>query len=402
MNVTPKGMRDFLPEDMVLREKVIGTIKDVYQKYGFQPMETPAMETLDTLKAKAGDEVEKQIFIVEDDMGMRFDLTVGLARVVANTSFPRPFKRYQISRAWRKEEPQRGRFREFWQADADIVGTKGMRAEAELLSMAREVLEKLGFKKPVILVNNRKVLETLVKNLNIDERKIEIFRLLDKIDKIGEDEVKKQMEKVIGKKVKELFSAIEIKGNNKKKLEAAKKIDEEAGKELEQIVDLCNFDVEVSLSLVRGMGYYTGPVFEIKLSKEIGSVAAGGRYDELLSVYGQGDYATGISFGIDRLVTLMKKENTEPFARVFVACVKPDIYKDAVKIAEKFRKKGIPTEVDLNERNLKKQFDYANALNIPYIAIVGERELKQKKINLRDMKTGKEKLVSVEEAVKMV
>ena len=401
MNVTPKGMRDFLPEDMVLREKLIGTIKDVYKKYGFQPMETPAMETLDTLKAKAGDEVEKQIFIVEDDMGMRFDLTVPLARVVANTSFPRPFKRYQISRAWRKEEPQKGRFREFWQADADIIGTKGMRAEAELLTMAKEVLDMLGFKKPVILINNRKILETLVVKLGIDDKKVEVFRLLDKIDKIGEEEVKKQLSDVIGKnKVKELFSSIEIKGNNKKKIEAAKKIDEEGAKELEEILELCNATVD--LALVRGLGYYTGPVFEIKLSKEIGSVAAGGRYDGLLAIYGQGDSATGISFGIDRLVTLMKKGESEPFAKVFVACVKPNIYKDAVKIAEKFRKGGIPTEVDLNERNLKKQFDYANALNIPYMAIVGERELKQKKINLRDMETGKEKLVSVEEAIKMV
>jgi len=239
MNVTPKGMRDFLPEDMVLREKLIGAIKDVYKKYGFQPMETPAIETLDTLKAKAGDEVEKQIFIVEEDMGMRFDLTVPLARVIANTSFPRPFKRYQISRAWRKEEPQKGRFREFWQADADIIGTKGMRAEAELLTMAKEILQKLGFKKPVILINNRKILETLVKKLGIDDKKVEVFRLLDKMDKIGEDEVKKQLAEVIGKdKVKELFSSIEIKGDNKKKLEAAKKIDEEGAKELGEILEL--------------------------------------------------------------------------------------------------------------------------------------------------------------------
>jgi histidyl-tRNA synthetase len=392
---TPKGMRDLLPDDMFVREEVIEKIRAVYRKNGFVPMETPAMENLETLRAKAGEEVDRQIFIVEKELGLRFDLTVPLARVVSETSFPRPFKRYQIGKVWRKEEPQRGRFREFWQADADIIGSASMRCEAELLTMANEILRALGFE-PRILLNNRKILDALAKKLNVESKKDEIFRLLDKLDKIGRVEVRKGIEALIGKeKTKSLFDTIEIKGTNDEKLDAAKKISEEGAKELEEIIKLCDFPIEIDLTLVRGLNYYTGPIFEIKLTNDIGSVAAGGRYDNLLGVYGQPDYATGISIGVDRLVTLMQTAKRKTFTTVFVGCTKNEYYKKALDVAHELRQNEIAAEVDLNERNLKKQFDYANVLNIPYFVIVGERETKENKFTLHDMKTGKEEMLEL-------
>ena len=224
--LAPKGMRDILPEDAILRREVLGIVENVYRRYGFVPIETPALEYLATLRAKAGEEIDKQIFRFDDnELGLRFDLTVPLARVAANNAFSKPFKRYAIAPVWRKEEPQKGRFREFWQADIDIVGTKGMRAEAELLTAAREVLDALGFKQLRILVNNRKILDALATKLGIENKKDAIFRLLDKIDKVGEEVVKKEMADVISsEKTKKLFEIFDTKGNNKKKLEVARSL----------------------------------------------------------------------------------------------------------------------------------------------------------------------------------
>jgi histidyl-tRNA synthetase len=405
MKLTPKGMRDILPEDMLVRKQVISKIERIYRKYGFRPMETPALEYLDTLKAKAGEEADKQIFALEGEkLALRFDLTVPLARVTATNTFPRPFKRYAIERVWRREEPQRGRFREFWQADVDIIGSASMRCEAELLAMAREVCAEFGFEKPQILVNNRKILDALSEKLKLGAKKADVFRALDKLDKIGEAEVKNEITDLVGAaKTKELFSLITIKGTNNEKLKAAKKLSEEGATELREIVKLCEYDVEIDLSLVRGLGYYTGPVFEIKLAKGMGTVVAGGRYDNLLGVYGQADPATGISVGIERLITLIlerdgKKKKT--YSRVFVASAKPDFYKDAAEIADELRSAGIEVETDLSERNLKKQFDYANALSIPNVAIIGAREIENKKVTLRNMESGKEESLSLKEVIK--
>lgn len=406
MKLTPKGMRDIPPEDMFVREEVMEKILDVFRSYGYRPMETPAMEYLDTLRAKAGEEVDKQIFVVEGkEYGLRFDLTVPLARAVANSDFPKPFKRYTIERVWRKEEPQRGRFREFYQADADIVGSKSMRSEAELLTMAKDICEGFGFKKPLIMLNNKKILEALAEKMQLKGKKDEVFRVLDKLDKIGEGKVRKEIEKSIGKKTGELFSLIRTTGTNKQKLAAAKKLSEEGAKELEEILALCDFEVEIDLSLVRGLGYYTGPVFEIKLAKGIGTVIAGGRYDTLLGLYGRPEPATGISVGIERLITLMlerKKGTKKTNSRIFIAAVKPEFYRDALAAAAEFRKAGIRCETDLNERNLRKQLDYANALAVPFTAILGEREVAEKKVTLRDMSSGKEGLLPIQEAITKV
>jgi histidyl-tRNA synthetase len=404
MKLTPKGMRDILPEDMLVRNQVIEKIERIYRKYGFRPMETPAMEYLDTLKAKAGEEADKQIFSLEGEkLALRFDLTVPLARVAATNSFPKPFKRYAIERVWRREEPQRGRFREFWQADVDIIGSASTRCEAELLRLSREVCAEFGFEKPQILLNNRKILDALSDKLNLGKKKADVFRALDKLDKIGEGEVKNEIKEIIGAaNTKELFELIKIKGTNAQKLKAAQKLSKEGAAELEQIVDLCSFDVEIDLSLVRGLGYYTGPVFEIKLAKGMGAIAGGGRYDGLLEVYGQSNPATGISFGIERLITLILERdgnNKKTYSKVFVACPKQKLYTEAAKIADELRAAGIEVETDLAERNLRKQFDYANALGISNIAIIGEREIASKKITLRNMETGKEESLSIKEAI---
>ncbi len=405
MKLTPKGMRDIGPEDMFVREEVIERIRSIFRSYGYRPLETPAMEYLDTLRAKAGAEVDKQIFVIDGgEYGLRFDLTVPLARFAASTDAPKPFKRYAIDVVWRKEEPQRGRFREFYQADVDIVGSASMRCEAELLSIARDVCLSSGFSEPKIMVNSRKILDGIAAKIGIEgDEKSEVLRVLDKLDKIGEAEVEKLLYEIIGNRARELLGIIRAKGDNKAKLALASGYSKEGAEEIGEILSLCDFPVEFDLFLVRGLGYYTGPVYEIKLSEGIGTVIAGGRYDSLLGIYGQPNPAVGISVGIERLVTLIqerKESSKKTDSRAVVAAVKPEFYKNAAALAVAFRSAGIPCETDLNERNLRKQFEYANALSIPFVAIIGEREAKEGKVTLRDMAAGKEESLSVEEAIR--
>ena len=403
MKLTPKGMRDFLPDEAMVREEVRNKIVNIYQKYGFVPMETPALEYLETLQAKAGEEIDKQLFVLKDErLALRFDLTVPLARIGANIDAPRPFKRYAVGPVWRREEPQKGRFREFWQADADIIGSPSMRSEAELLIMANEICAEFGFKKPKIMLNNRKILDALAEKIGFKKEKDETLRLLDKIDKVGKDAVEEEVIKLLGKRGEELIEIVTTGKSNEEKLKSVEKTSKEGVEELREILSLCDFDIEVDLSMARGLGYYTGPVFEIKLSDEIGTVIAGGRYDKLLSLYGREDYATGISVGIERLITLSfeksgkKKTNTS----ALVANVKNEFYRDAVKVAGKLREAGISCETDINGRNLKTQFDYANAAGIPYVIVIGKKEIETGKYTLKDMKSGEEKTMEIKQLIK--
>lgn len=405
--LTPKGMRDILPEDAILRRDVLQTVEQVYRKYGFVPLETPAMEYMATLRAKAGEEIDKQIFVLKDEeLGLRFDLTVPMARVVATNTFPKPFKRYAFAPVWRYEEPQKGRFREFWQADIDTVGSKSMRAEAEVLAAARDALQALGFRELRILINNRKVLDAVVARLKIEDKKAAVFRLLDKIDKVGPIRVREELEQVIGKpRTMEFLQVLDTKGDNEAKLKAIEKVSPEGAEELKQVLALCPFPIEIDLSLVRGLGYYTGPIFEIKGGESIGSIAGGGRYDNLLSVYGQGDPAVGISLGIERIIVLLKERkareqtSVQTYTQALVAAVKPEFYPKALETARTLRERGIAAETDLNERNLRKQFDYANALGIPYVIILGEKEIQSGKVTLRNMREGTEEALPPEEAI---
>lgn len=404
MKLTPKGMRDIPPADMMVREETMDRIREIFRSYGYRPLDTPAMEYLKTLQAKAGEEVSKQIFVIDGgEYGLRFDLTVPLARFASATDEPKPFKRYAIDNVWRREEPQRGRFREFYQADADIVGSSSMRCEAELLTLARDVCGAFGFEKPRIMLNNRKILDGIAKKIGVsDGQKADVFRVLDKLDKIGEDEVEKLLREILGNKTDEFLSIIRAGGGNEKRLELAMKYSKDGAEELRQILELCGFEIEVDLFLVRGLGYYTGPVFEVKLSDDIGTVLAGGRYDNLLGVYGQDAPAVGISVGIERLITLLLergKASRKTNTTVFVAAVKPEFYPNALEISRKLREAGISCETDLNERNLRKQFDNVNALSIPYVIVLGQKEVESGQLTLRDMSSGKEEKLSLEKII---
>lgn len=421
---TPRGTRDFLPEDMISREYVFSTVRKAYEKYGFYPLETPAFEDVKVLTMKCGEEVEKQLFRLEDtEQSLRFDLTVPLARVVAsNPSLPKPFKRYAIGPVWRREEPQKGRFREFWQADVDVVGSPSMRSEAELIGAAVEALIALGFKGFEVRLNNRKLLNAFTSKAGIpEEKRLAVFRSLDKLAKQGEEAVRKELEEkgVDSAKIDALLSFGEIFGNNEEKLKRAKKEvegsaeGEEGVKELSEILKLlalyeCAKDAKlvVDFTLVRGLDYYTGPIFEISIPDGgVGSVAGGGRYDGLIGLYSsQGLPATGISLGIERIIEVMKAKGMmkqrKTNCRVFVAPVKPEFYDYALKVVQELRREGVNAESDLMERSLRKQLDYANAMGIPFVAIVGEKEEQAGTIMLRDFASGKEEEVSLPEAAK--
>ncbi|MBI5223263.1 histidine--tRNA ligase [Candidatus Micrarchaeota archaeon] len=403
MKLTPKGMRDISPEDMYLRKEVIATIESIFRLYGFRPLETPALEYLSTLKTKAGDEVTNQIFVIDgNEYGLRFDLTVPLARYASATDAPKPFKRYAIDRVWRKEEPQRGRFREFYQADVDIVGSSSMRCEIELLTLAKSVCAAFGFDSPRVLLNNRKILDAISNQLNLTPfEKDRVFRILDKLDKIGQAEVQKLLEQEIPNRSSKLMEFMTFSGSNQEKLALATDLSKEGADELRTIVESCPF-VEIDFSLVRGLGYYTGPIYEVKLSSGMGTVLAGGRYDELLGVYGQSAAAVGISVGVERLITLLGEQNPtkkKSETVVFVASLKPELYGYATSVCAQFRSAGICAESDLNERSFRKQFDYTNALSIPYLVILGEKEVSQKMLTLKNLTSGKEELVSIETAI---
>jgi len=422
----PKGTRDFLPEEMVRREYVIETIKRIFVAYGFDEIQTPVFEKWELLTKKCGEDIKQQIFEFEDKagrkLGLRFDLTVGMVRVIANNpQLPKPVKRYCIAPVWRYEEVTAGRKREFYQADIDIVGSKSMEAEAECIACAVDCLKALGFEDFKIYINNRKILDGILKFVSISEKKnLEIFRIIDKLEKIGKENVEKELEKIGIKKekIKKLMEIISFKGKQEilERLEELKKIKiaEEGIKELKEIYkfskfyDFSNF-LFVNLSLARGLDYYTGPIFEIvaKAKKQVGSIAGGGRYDNLIELLGgRPTPATGISLGIERIIEIMKTEKMLDLPRtkvkVFVANVNEKVKEKAVEVAQKLRKEGIPCQTDLMGRNLKKQLEFADSLGIPFCIIVGEKEVKENKFKLKNMKEKTEESLSLEEIIKIL
>lgn len=408
-------MRDFLPEEMEKREWAIETIKSVYRKYGFLPMDTPALETVDVLEKKCGDEIKGQLFRIDDGrLALRFDLTVPFSRVTSSNTFRKPFKRYCVAPVWRREEPQKGRFREFYQADVDIVGCQSVRAEAELIACACEALSALGFSGATVKINDRRLISSIAASI-LPDREGALLRLLDKKGKITREKMTREFEELLDddeietrepiEKFANFLDSVESLNSNKQRLELAGEYSPEAADGLKAIIALVGkydkaLKLEIDFSLVRGLDYYTGPIFEISLSKEIGSVAGGGRYDGLLAMYGQGDSAVGISLGIERLLFLMKDKKM-PKKGVFVACVKEENYDYSLEVAAKLRAAGLQVQTDLNERNLKKQMEFA-AGACAWIAVVGEKEIKEKKVTLRNLESGKEEMMAVEEAIKKV
>lgn len=416
----PKGTRDLLPEEMRKLQKVVDVLRCIFEKYGFQPLETPAFEDFALLSAKggAGEAIKDEIYYFKDkserELGLRFDLTVPLARVLANNiELPKPFKRYQIGKVWRYDNPQAMRWREFWQADVDTIGSSSMLSDVECVACFIECLQKLGFKDFYVRINNRKLIESILFHVKIPKDKvIDVFRVLDKLDKIGFEGVKKELN-ALGVNSERILGIIKMPGSNKEILD---NIEREFGmgegtNELKEFLDFAkNFGIErylkLDLSLVRGLEYYTGPVFEIMIKKANISIAGGGRYDKLIKIMGGPDLsATGISLGLDRLVTLMEefkmfKDDSEK--RFFVAPISDNIKNEAIKICQDLRNQGMVCDMDLMERNISKQLDYANSMDFPYVIIIGEEEIEKKQVKIKNMKTGKESLVKIKELLNFI
>jgi histidyl-tRNA synthetase len=422
---TPIGTRDFLPEDMIVREYVIGAIKKVFEEYGYDPMETPAIELSEVLKGKYGEE-ERLIYEFKDrggrDLALRYDLTVPLSRVMAsNPHLPKPFKRYQISRVWRYDNPQKGRYREFWQCDVDIVGSKSMLADAEIIILTTDVFKTLGFNDFRIRINDRKILDAMCGFAGVEEnRRLEVLRNLDKVDKIGvegfavnlkengfsSDCIQKILEfiRIEGSSSEMLDSALEKLGSYPSGAEGVSELKQLIGILAELGVDERTYLVDLSLS--RGLDYYTGPIYEIVVTKpKIGSLSGGGRYDKLIRDLGGVDVpATGISFGLERIIDVMKelKMISVPKTKTMalVSAIDDNTSLQALKIAQILRRAGIAVRTDVvGERKIARQLKYADSLGIPYVIIVGQAEMSKGVLKFRSMEKREEKEMKIEEVV---
>jgi len=426
---SPRGTRDFLPSEMIKIEYVTKTFKEIFEKYGYEPLDTPVFESLDTLRIKCGDEVEKQIYKFKDkkgrDLGLRFDLTVPLARIIAgNPTLLKPFRRYCISKVWRYERPEaKRRFREFLQADLDIIGSDKSEAEAEILAVVCDCLGALGLQDFFIKLNNRKVLEALSTLASIPiKRHLEVFRIIDKLEKRGLNRVRAELKEKLGVEAEEAIEKLLIFIRKKEKDlfqmskdHQYKKIENQMGLQrlIEGLNEMMNIKriageygisdkIIMDFSLARGLDYYTGSVFEIIVEKgrDLGSVGGGGRYDNLIQLYGgEGTPATGISFGIDRIVMVLEKEKlfklSKTKTKVFVAPVKDEMKTDAIRIAQILRKNKIPTEIEVMGRSLKRQLEYINKKEIPFTLIVGEKEISNGYVVLRDMRDNQQQLIEI-------
>lgn len=426
---TPKGMRDFLPEEMSTRRRVFERIRKFFALYGYGELDSPAVEYLQVLSLKSGPEIEGELYSFTDkggrSLGLRFEFTSPLGRIMAaNPTLPKPFKRYQTGKVWRYERPQLGRFREFYQADADIVGSYSMDCEVEIIDMVVAILDSFGLSEPVILLNNRKVLEAEVAACGIGpEKKADVLRSIDKLHKIGPAGVANEFlsRGLTKKNFDDFMSFITLEGSNEEILGAAKeRLTDKKGlegiTELEEILKRSaalghESRIRIDPTLVRGLDYYTGPIFEAKAETKggtgLGSFAGGGRYDDLVEVYGGAPVgAVGISFGVERLIEVLKeseegssgKEGSAP-AKVFVAVMGDEVRAEALALARALREAGVSTSVDLTGRAIGKQARYAQQTGIPYLVTVGEREAEMKKFPLKEMSSGEERQLSAEEIV---
>lgn len=413
----PKGTRDFLPEDKIVRDEIVAILKKNFEVFGFNPLETPALEMYETLASKyaGGAEILKETYTLEDNaqrkLGLRYDLTVPFARVIAmNPQLKMPFKRYQIDKVWRDGPIKLGRYREFWQCDVDVVGVSSMMADAEIIALASKLFADLNFKIK-ILYNNRKLLNSLLTAADIGKSDQEAVILsLDKLEKIGWDGVSKELqEKKIAKnqvgRLQELFeeASLEKLDNEVKDKEGIEEI-----KKLQQYLKELNVqDAELSISLARGLSYYTGTVFEVFLaSGEIASsLAAGGRYDKMIGrLAGKKEDipAVGISFGLDVIADarkIVKKESSrKSVVKVFIIPISTE--QASLQLLAFLRNNNINSDIDLVGRGVSKNLNFANQYNIPFVIFVGDDELRKGKYKLRDMASGKEEEMSNKELVK--
>ena len=421
---TLAGFMELLPKEQILFNQMKEKIQKTYEKFGFLPLDTPILELSEVLLAKAGGETEKQIYRFEKgdtDISMRFDLTVPLAKYVAknygNLSFP--FRRYQIGKVYRGEKVQKGRYRELYQCDIDIIGDGQISVinDAELPSVIYNVFKELGLPDFTIRINNRKILNGLFESLKQKENAVEILRIIDKIEKIGKQAVIEELQKLNIKEenIKQIIQFIEIKGNNEEKIQQLKELDiqnetfQTGLEELSQVVRYIKLfgvpetNFKIDLSITRGLDYYTGTVYETFLNehKEIGSICSGGRYENLAEYYTDKKLpGVGISIGLTRLFYILNelqliKTTKKSIAEILIIPMIEDLEQPIV-LATKLRNAGINTEIYLNDKKLKAKFKYADKLKIPYVIIIGEDEIKTQTIKLKNMETGEEKELPLE------
>ena len=428
---TLPGFMELLPKDQIRFNEIKEKIQKSYEKFGFLPLDTPVIEYSDVLLAKAGGETEKQIYRFnkgDTDLSLRFDLTVPLAKYVAeyygNLSFP--FKRYQIGKVYRGEKAQAGRFREFYQCDVDIVGDGSLNImyDAEIPSIIYTTFRNLGFEDFTICINNRKILNGMFTSLSLNEKSVEILRVIDKIEKIGKESVIEEF-KNLGlndSQIQTIISFIEISGTSDEKIESLKKLEIDADEfkqgveELETVVKLIrkykvpDKNFKVDLSIARGLDYYTGTVYETFLDnyKNLGSVCSGRRYENLAEYYTDKKLpGVGISIGLSRFFYQLNKENiiqdeNKSIAKVLVAPMDETLNEYALEVGTLLRENGINTEVFLDDKKFKAKLKYADKLSIPYVAVIGEDEMQSNKVTLKDMVSGEQETLRVEETVKKI
>ncbi len=425
---TLPGFMELLPQDQIMFNKMVDTIRSVYEEFGFLPLDTPTIELSEVLLAKAGGETEKQIyrfFKGETDLSLRFDLTVPLARYVAGhyNDLIFPFKRYQISKVFRGERPQKGRFREFYQCDIDIIGndTLDLIYDAEIPSVIYEVFKKLNLGKFTIRINNRKVLNGFFENLGLLEISSDVLRIIDKIDKIGRDAVKEELGNLNlnMNQIDQILAFLEITGTNDEKLSSLKalKIECETFKiglsELETVIkSLRSFAMDedyfkIDLTIARGLDYYTGTVYETILDEypKLGSICSGGRYENLADYYTSEHLpGVGISIGLTRLFSQLKEiglvgESKNTISQVLIVPMDKENNNYVLETASKLRNSGIKTDVYYQDKGMKQKMKYADRLEIPYVLVIGENEVKESKVAFKDMVTGSQDLITVEEVI---
>ena len=445
----PKGTRDFGPSEMARRNYIFDTIKQVYQLYGFQQIETPAMETLGTLMGKYGEEGDKLLFKVLNsgdflskvsdqelqernalhlaaklcEKGLRYDLTVPFARYVVmhRDELQLPFKRYQMQPVWRADRPQKGRYREFWQFDGDIVGSDSLLNEVELMQIVDTVFSRFGVRVQ-IKINNRKILSGIAEVIGAAEKIVDITVAIDKLDKIGIDNVNQELREdgLSEEQIEKLQPIISLEGTNDAKLDtiaqvlAASETGLKGVEETRFILDTLKTvglknEIQLDLTLARGLNYYTGAIFEVKaLDVQIGSITGGGRYDNLTGIFGMpGISGVGISFGVDRIYDVLNaldcypKDATNGTQLLFINFGDRETAYCLPAVA-KAREAGIRTEIFPDSSKMKKQMSYANAKQIPFVALAGENEIAAGKLTLKNMLSGEQQLLNIEEIINIV
>lgn len=427
---TLSGFMELLPADQIKFNSLVDKIRKSYEKFGFLPLDTPIIEMADVLLAKAGGETEKQIYRFnkgETDLALRFDLTVPLAKYICeyNNDISFPFKRYQIGKVYRGERPQKGRYREFYQCDIDIIGDGELSIvnDAEMPSVIYTTIKEFGFDKFTIRINNRKLLNGLFAELSLEEQSVEIMRIIDKLEKIGRDNVVKCLQdlNVADEKIEKVLNFIEIDGETDEKLQKLENLNFtnelflQGLNELKEVVKYVRLfgvpdsNFKVDLTIARGLDYYTGTVYETFLDdyRELGSVCSGGRYDNLAEFYTDKKMpGVGVSIGLTRLFSKLSElnilnEKDDSISKVLVVSMTDDISR-ALEVATKIREEGINTDVYLENKKIKAKFKYADKLKIPYVAVIGEEEEKNGTVSLKNMESGEQEEMSIEKMIEVL